>query len=156
MSIGNGTIYIQFHPLVYILKLHIEMNIAELIVKVVRATSGSPYYASGTELHSSRKNRSNFPQNQQQAGGGGSQLRTGTNGQSVDPFSAGETGVTASVEAGEAYAKRGGGMPGTGITKIVQTRVTSRRRDEDADEDGSSESSTRNLQQHHGHPHSFG
>lgn len=31
--------YIQFHPLVYLMKLHIELNLAELIAKVVRATN---------------------------------------------------------------------------------------------------------------------
>ncbi|RYP45540.1 hypothetical protein DL768_008132 [Monosporascus sp. mg162] len=36
MSLGNGFIYVQFHPLVYLLKLHIEMNMAELIVKVAQ------------------------------------------------------------------------------------------------------------------------
>ncbi|KAI1873046.1 uncharacterized protein JN550_003299 [Neoarthrinium moseri] len=39
MSIGTGVIYIQFHPLVYLLKLHIELNLAELIAKVVRASN---------------------------------------------------------------------------------------------------------------------
>ncbi|RYP78858.1 hypothetical protein DL771_000243 [Monosporascus sp. 5C6A] len=36
MSLGNGFIYVQFHPLVYLLKLHIEMNMAELIIKVAQ------------------------------------------------------------------------------------------------------------------------
>ncbi|RYO85463.1 hypothetical protein DL766_002121 [Monosporascus sp. MC13-8B] len=36
MSLGQGIIYVEFHPLVYLLKLHIEMNMAELIVKVAR------------------------------------------------------------------------------------------------------------------------
>ncbi|KAI0141375.1 hypothetical protein BJ166DRAFT_99993 [Pestalotiopsis sp. NC0098] len=39
MSIGTGVIYIQFHPLVYLLKLHIELNMADLIAKVVRASN---------------------------------------------------------------------------------------------------------------------
>lgn len=34
--------YIQFHPLVYLLKLHIEMNMADLIGKVVRASNNDP------------------------------------------------------------------------------------------------------------------
>jgi len=32
-------VYVQFHPLVYLVKLHIEMNIADLIAKVVRASN---------------------------------------------------------------------------------------------------------------------
>ncbi|KAH6645541.1 hypothetical protein BKA67DRAFT_527256 [Truncatella angustata] len=39
MSIGTGVIYIQFHPLVYLTKLYIELNMAELLAKVVRATN---------------------------------------------------------------------------------------------------------------------
>ncbi|KAK9780855.1 hypothetical protein AB5N19_07330 [Seiridium cardinale] len=39
MSIGTGVIYIQFHPLIYLIKLHIELNMAELIAKVVRASN---------------------------------------------------------------------------------------------------------------------
>lgn len=31
--------YIQFHPLTYLVKLHIELNLAELIGKVVQATN---------------------------------------------------------------------------------------------------------------------
>jgi hypothetical protein len=46
MSLGQGFVYVQFHPLVYLLKLHIEMNMADLITKVVRAENGS--YPSGS------------------------------------------------------------------------------------------------------------
>ncbi|KXJ86583.1 hypothetical protein Micbo1qcDRAFT_112607, partial [Microdochium bolleyi] len=41
MSIGNGFIYVQFHPLVYGIKLHIEMNLADLIAKTVRGDNSS-------------------------------------------------------------------------------------------------------------------
>jgi hypothetical protein len=39
MSLPNTAIYIQFHPLVYLVKLHIEMNVADLIAKIVKATN---------------------------------------------------------------------------------------------------------------------
>ncbi|KAK8880112.1 hypothetical protein PGQ11_001406, partial [Apiospora arundinis] len=39
MSLPSGLIYIQFHPLTYLIKLHIELNLAELIAKVVQATN---------------------------------------------------------------------------------------------------------------------
>ncbi|KAF4982473.1 hypothetical protein FZEAL_1898 [Fusarium zealandicum] len=39
MSLPNSFVYIQFHPLVYLMKLHIEMNMADLIGKVVRASN---------------------------------------------------------------------------------------------------------------------
>ncbi|KAK8085622.1 hypothetical protein PG997_006893 [Apiospora hydei] len=41
MSLPSGLIYIQFHPLTYLIKLHIELNLAELIAKVVQATNPS-------------------------------------------------------------------------------------------------------------------
>lgn len=34
MSLKNGVVYIQFHPLVYIVKLNIEMSMAALITKI--------------------------------------------------------------------------------------------------------------------------
>lgn len=39
--------YVQFHPLMYLIKLKIEMNMADLIVKIVRASSPPQ----GHELH---------------------------------------------------------------------------------------------------------
>jgi len=51
MSIGAGVLYIQFHPLVYLIKLHIEMSLADLIAKTVRGEANSDpgvYYHSST------------------------------------------------------------------------------------------------------------
>lgn len=39
MSLPDDAVYLQFHPLVYLLKLHIEMNLAELLAKIVRASN---------------------------------------------------------------------------------------------------------------------
>ncbi|KAK3389800.1 hypothetical protein B0H63DRAFT_519034 [Podospora didyma] len=39
MSLPDGLLYIQAHPFAYLIKLHIEMNMAELISKVVRKCS---------------------------------------------------------------------------------------------------------------------
>ncbi|PQE21185.1 hypothetical protein CJF31_00010859 [Rutstroemia sp. NJR-2017a BVV2] len=36
LSLPNGIIYVQFHPLAYIVKLNIELSMADLISKVVR------------------------------------------------------------------------------------------------------------------------
>ncbi|KAH7112756.1 hypothetical protein B0J13DRAFT_652521 [Dactylonectria estremocensis] len=124
MSIGNGFIYVQFHPLVYMLKLHIEMNISSLIVKVVRATGDNSSYARGTELQSKLNNRS------------------GAATTSNNNFSGNRTHVEA--EAADEAPQR---FP-QGITKIVQTRVTVSPRNRDDlvdDDDGSSHSSTRQL-----------
>ncbi|KAH7141735.1 hypothetical protein EDB81DRAFT_691232 [Dactylonectria macrodidyma] len=124
MSIGNGFIYVQFHPLVYMLKLHIEMNISSLIVKVVRATGDNSSYANGTELQSKPNNRS------------------GATVPSNNIFSGNRTQVEAetSDEAPKGISR--------GITKIVQTRITVSPRDHENmedNEDGSSQSSTRRL-----------
>ena len=34
MTMQQSSVYFQCHPLVYLIKLHIEMNMAELIVKI--------------------------------------------------------------------------------------------------------------------------
>lgn len=64
MSLPNGFVYVQFHPLVYLLKLHIEMNMADLIGKVVRASNqeGTHDYSSRsrTGQAGSRPNASRF------------------------------------------------------------------------------------------------
>ncbi len=39
MFLRENIIYVQFDPLVYLVKLHIEMKIADLIAKVVRASN---------------------------------------------------------------------------------------------------------------------
>jgi hypothetical protein len=39
MSMKSSLLYLNFHPVAYLLKLYIEMNMADLIVKVVRATN---------------------------------------------------------------------------------------------------------------------
>ncbi|KAH8664224.1 hypothetical protein BX600DRAFT_540721 [Xylariales sp. PMI_506] len=39
MSLSSSPVYIQFHPLAYLVKLHIEMNLAELISKIVKAAN---------------------------------------------------------------------------------------------------------------------
>ncbi|KAL1619365.1 hypothetical protein SLS54_006642 [Diplodia seriata] len=41
MSFKNPFIYVQFHPLAYIIKLAIEMSLADLIAKVARASSAA-------------------------------------------------------------------------------------------------------------------
>ena len=43
MSLGAGFVYVQFHPLVYVLKLHIELNMADLIAKIVKMENGGSY-----------------------------------------------------------------------------------------------------------------
>lgn len=41
MSLSNTFLYVCFHPLAYLVKLHIEMTMASLIAKIVKASSRS-------------------------------------------------------------------------------------------------------------------
>ncbi|RSL49153.1 hypothetical protein CEP51_015538 [Fusarium floridanum] len=38
MSFSNTFLYVEFHPLAYLVKLHIELSMAELIAKIVKAS----------------------------------------------------------------------------------------------------------------------
>jgi hypothetical protein len=123
---------VQFHPLVYTIKLQIEMNISSLIVKVARATgdhrSYNNDYAQATEL------QSKFRGNTQAAGPSGNKTGLEATGQFFSSHN------EAHIEADAS------GKPASkGITRTVQTRVTVTSRHRDEDEDGSSQSSTRQL-----------
>ncbi|KAF4448056.1 hypothetical protein F53441_8487 [Fusarium austroafricanum] len=137
MSIGNGFIYVQFHPLVYILKLHIEMNISDLIVRVVRATGDHSSYPEGgidenTELRSRMKAAVS-----KKTGGSN---RTGTNGGKGVMFSSTGRNLEVRVDAGgQAPTSQAQG----GITKVTQTQVTVLPKQ--GEDDASSQSSTRHL-----------
>ncbi|PQE07387.1 hypothetical protein CJF32_00005271 [Rutstroemia sp. NJR-2017a WRK4] len=55
LSLPNGIIYVQFHPLAYIVKLNIELSMADLISKVVRRkdpVNGGYSNSRSTELQS--------------------------------------------------------------------------------------------------------
>jgi hypothetical protein len=56
MSLPNDIVYLQFHPLAYLVKLHIEMNMAELITKVVKASNPNGYDYSHSQSRSGGKN----------------------------------------------------------------------------------------------------
>jgi hypothetical protein len=122
MSIPNGLVYIQFHPLMYILKLHIELNMASLIGKVVKAsgTTGGAYHKD-TELNGSiAKGRAPRMNNVL-----GSVQQTHQSHVHSDP------------------SEIRNHTPG-GITRMVQTSVTSRPHNVEAD-DRDSQSSIQHL-----------
>lgn len=118
------------------LKLHIELNISSLIVKVVRATGDNSsyqndYYNQGTEL-----------QSRPMGGGtnGNAASNKGRSGTNTGPLfkSTNEARVNADGDGlGRVNMSRG-------ITKITQTQVTVTPRHPE-DDDGSSQSSTRQL-----------
>ncbi|PNS16837.1 hypothetical protein CAC42_4801 [Sphaceloma murrayae] len=61
MSLNNTFVYMQFHPLAYIVKLNIEMSMADLIGKVAKTKEGGPpgssSYITGSRPHISMPNR---------------------------------------------------------------------------------------------------
>lgn len=157
----------QFHPLVYMLKLYIEMGIADLIVKVVRATDSNVTPSPYSHSHGMGVNSHN--------GGGGAnggndtELRSRPNlGNMFAPAAskggssrgmlggktACETGTETTVQADgggkHGFGTKSGHSHGSnsGITKIVKTTVSSHvvnpKGDLD-DTDASSQSSTGGL-----------
>lgn len=45
MSLKNSFVYMQFHPVAYIVKLNIEMTMADLIIKIVRSSTRDASYS---------------------------------------------------------------------------------------------------------------
>ncbi|KAM0238897.1 hypothetical protein ACHAP5_008532 [Fusarium lateritium] len=63
MSLPNDIVYVQFHPLAYLVKLHIEMNMADLIIKVVKASNNGNYpdYSGDRSRSTEQKKKSSRP-----------------------------------------------------------------------------------------------
>ncbi|KAF9777240.1 hypothetical protein IL306_004488 [Fusarium sp. DS 682] len=143
MSIGNGFIYVQFHPLVYMLKLHIEMNISALIVRVVRATGEHSSYPDGTDLRS--KVRAAVSSSKKT----GNTHRTGGTAKGA-MFSSTGRNLEVRIDAGGQVTDSRNNPQPPGITKVTQTHVTVMpKHDED---DASSQSSTRHLKEPYSYP----
>lgn len=130
------TSYIQFHPLTYLLKLHIEMNIAELITKVVQASNPMEGHSGhkshslpGTLEHSSRKSRVNAKPHGSGFSAHISSMLSGSHGDHIE--------ISSQETAHEMKPQEGG------IHKKMETTVTSKALEED--EFGSESSSTRKL-----------
>jgi len=51
MSLKNGIVYIQFHPVVYIVKLNIEMSMAALITKIAISGERTDFQPPHTVSH---------------------------------------------------------------------------------------------------------
>lgn len=120
MSIGQGFTYVQFHPLVYLLKLHIELNMADLIAKIVRTDGGS--YASGS--------------GGQSAGQAASERRGGLK---MTTF---VTTATKSRPEEDAKDAEKNAYAGGGIHRTIETKIV---RDEPDNDGGSVSSSTAEL-----------
>ena len=119
MSLANGFIYLQFHPFVYLFKLHIELNVTELLAKIV-----------GLDEEYSNPSASN--------GGTGRKAY-------MDGSSAGARGIRMAtlITANRDFAElRDNDLPQTGIHKKVETEIRYTKGDDDG---GSQASSTREL-----------
>lgn len=161
MSIPNDIVYLQFHPLVYMMKLHIEMNIAALIAKVVRATTGGNSEGLGGQGQSS-KSRSQGTQ--------GTELKSASKRRATNLFSSANRhrlddgdatsarsknarvlGLSGhhefSVGAGDDIHEEDFAAPGQErkIKKTTHTTVTVSHGNDRRDEDAISESSTSYL-----------
>ncbi|KAI1367266.1 hypothetical protein F5Y08DRAFT_336939 [Xylaria arbuscula] len=120
MSLANGFIYLQFHPFVYLFKLHIELNITQLLSKIVV----------GIEEGDSNPSASN----------GGTGRKT-----FLDGSSAGTRGIRMAtlITANREFTElRDNDLPPNGIQKTVETEIRYTKGDDD---DGSQSSSTREL-----------
>ncbi|KAH6655143.1 hypothetical protein BKA67DRAFT_534081 [Truncatella angustata] len=71
MSLPNTAIYIQFHPLVYLVKLHIEMNVAELIAKIVKASNDLNEYRNNNQSIQITNSNGNTPNSHEVTRSGG-------------------------------------------------------------------------------------
>ncbi|KAH7156054.1 hypothetical protein EDB81DRAFT_377002 [Dactylonectria macrodidyma] len=126
MSLPSDIVYLQFHPLAYLVKLHIEMNMAELITKVVKASNPSDYAD-----YSNSRSRSN-PKSSRGATEGSKKMA------SIFP-----RGNTTYIEAGGEEIEM---KPAGGIQKTSQIVVKQAQRSDYEEHDlASISSSTRQL-----------
>ncbi|KAI4736403.1 hypothetical protein E4T50_13088 [Aureobasidium sp. EXF-12298] len=75
MSLPNGIVFVQFHPVAYMVKLNIEMSMADMIIKVARSneqdmnfnssSQGTPYPAT----HNTQKTHHTFNDDRDEAHG---------------------------------------------------------------------------------------
>ncbi|KAI0018109.1 hypothetical protein F4780DRAFT_771935 [Xylariomycetidae sp. FL0641] len=145
MSLHNHIVYLQFQCTAYMTKLQIEMNMADLIRKVVRASNEHNQIA-GTYANPPRPKK----------------RRSWTPKKFIATISRGANHIedvdvahhVAHAERGEAYqlarsasAREATLPPPTGIKKTIKTEVSISRRGEE-DEHYSISSSTRHLNDH--------
>ncbi|KAM5341881.1 hypothetical protein ACJ41O_014912 [Fusarium nematophilum] len=133
MSLPNDIVYLQFHPLAYLVKLHIEMNMAELITKVVKASNPNGYDYSNSRSRSNPKSSQRDPSRKMTT---------------IFPG-----GNTTYVEAGGEdieLPNRDAGIQKTTTTQVVVVDKTGQRQSDYDDPDFASESSsTRHLKREH-------
>lgn len=123
------------------IKLHIEMNISSLIVRVVRATGDHSSYPEGFSDHTELRSKVKA------AGKKSGSNRTGMGGQGA-MFSSTGRNLEVRVDAG-GQADDNKTQP-HGITKVTQTHVTVMPKHQE--DDASSQSSTSQLKDPYSYP----
>ncbi|KAI4602193.1 hypothetical protein KJ359_009430 [Pestalotiopsis sp. 9143b] len=133
MSLPNSVVYIQFHPLIYLVKLHIEMNIADMIARVVRASN--PHQTGSYDKSNSNNRYGGTTQKMTtmvhtRTGNGNGKYNNNTHGSHVG------------------FAEDSDGdVPSAGIKRTIETQVVREPKAED-DDNQSESNSTRELQKH--------
>ena len=140
MSLGQGFIYVQFHPLVYMLKLHIELNMADLIGKIVKSEQNGSSYPSTGGKRSGGKSLGGVRGTGVNGGVNGTGTHNGNNGPDPRGFRM-ATLITANHDFDGAGPANGGG--GKGMGGIQKTTEVHHVIDEDNE---SRTSSTTELQ----------
>lgn len=148
MSLPSSLVYLQFHPVAYLLKLQIEMVMADLITKIVRASGANGDYYSGSGDKSKGPIGSTA----------GRKTNPSTKAQNLTFVEQHTTQIgvgdrDSDFEISQTNG-RGSPQPSTGIRKTVETVINSEPRQDiiDAGNDSdleSQSSSTRKLHYHH-------
>ncbi|KAF5667332.1 hypothetical protein FHETE_6035 [Fusarium heterosporum] len=138
MSLPNDIVYVQFHPLAYLVKLHIEMSMAELITKVVKASNPNGYDYSHSQSRSGGKSGV-------KSGG-----KTTTNKKMGSIFAGGNQTYVQAGENIELPARKEDGIQISRTFQTTQVEAVKPNRDRtDYDDLESESSSTRNLKPEH-------
>jgi hypothetical protein len=149
MSLPASLVYLQFHPVAYLLKLQIEMTNANLIAKVVRSTTRDGNYYSGSGPKSTPNALSSTTGKKPSRGTTKAQNLTFTDQHTTHV----EGGRPDTFELNNRPEPgRDTPQPDLGIRKTVETVINSEPRQDDLGNDSdleSQSSSTRKLHYHH-------
>ncbi|KAH9883335.1 hypothetical protein F4778DRAFT_798168 [Xylariomycetidae sp. FL2044] len=127
MSLKSAFVYLLFHPVAYLIKLQIEMTMADLIGKVVKASQG------GSGPYKSDKSRSALGDTSKKS------RLTGVH-----------TGVFEGQHSTHVGIGSGADVELVGIQKVTETHVVIDPKEDDQDDGRSRSSSTRQLRDFYG------
>jgi hypothetical protein len=144
MSLPNHIVYLQFQCAAYITKLHIEMNMADLIRKVVTASNDMDYCLTNSNMQNRKKGPS-WPRRSSKMFidtiSRGANHNDNDTRHSVHVEHSSQVDLTATSSKLEALEP-----PISGIKKTVRTEISISRRGDDEDGLYSDSDSTRHVQ----------